>query len=87
MAYTKGLKYIQKLLSFMSELKQLNVVKTGPSKLAILLLSAIFLGGLFVVGFDQGHLFSLVYGEQAFTDLYLHELFHDTRHGAGFPCH
>ena len=52
----------------MSEIKQLNVVKTGPSKLAILLLSVIFLGGLFVVGFDQGHLFSLVYGEQAFTE-------------------
>ncbi|MFB5606478.1 MAG: CbtB-domain containing protein, partial [Candidatus Nitrosomaritimum yanchengensis] len=37
--------------------------------------------------FDQGHIFSLVYGEQAFTDLYIHELTHDMRHAAGFPCH
>ncbi|MDH5659041.1 MAG: CbtB-domain containing protein, partial [Nitrosopumilus sp.] len=22
-----------------------------------------------------------------FTDLYLHELTHDMRHAAGFPCH
>ena len=43
--------------------------------------------GLFVVGFDQGHIFSLVYGEQAFEDLYIHELTHDMRHAAGFPCH
>ena len=43
--------------------------------------------GLFVVGFDQGHIFSLVYGEQAFVDLTIHELTHDMRHAAGFPCH
>ena len=42
---------------------------------------------LFVVGFDQGHIFSLVYGEEAFQDLYIHELTHDMRHAAGFPCH
>ncbi|WP_366523035.1 CbtB domain-containing protein [Nitrosopumilus sp.] len=53
----------------------------------ILVLSIIFAAGLFVVGFDQGHIFSLVYGEQAFTDLYIHELTHDMRHAAGFPCH
>ena len=40
-----------------------------------------------VVGFDQGHIFSLVYGEQAFIDLTIHELTHDMRHAAGFPCH
>ena len=55
----------------MSETRQINVSKTGVSKFAILALAIIFVAGLFVVGFDQGHLFSLVYGEQAFTDLYL----------------
>jgi len=50
-------------------------------------MAIIFAAGLFVVGFDQGHIFSLVYGEQAFTDLYIHELTHDMRHAAGFPCH
>jgi high-affinity nickel permease len=53
----------------------------------ILALAIVFAAGLFVVGFDQGHIFSLVYGEQAFTDLYIHELTHDMRHAAGFPCH
>ncbi len=42
---------------------------------------------LFILGYDQGHLFSIVLGEQAYADNYLHELFHDTRHTLGFPCH
>ena len=71
----------------MSELKQISVSKTDVSKLAIVALAIIFAVGLFVVGFDQGHIFSLVYGEEAFAELYLHELTHDMRHAAGFPCH
>jgi len=81
------LKYIQLLFNFMSETRQINVLKTGVSKLAIVVLAIIFAAGLFLVGFDQGHIFSLVYGEQAFEDLYIHELTHDMRHAAGFPCH
>ncbi len=71
----------------MSESKQVIVSKPGISKLAIVVLAIVFAVGLFLVGFDQGHIFSLVYGEQAFTDLYIHELTHDMRHAAGFPCH
>ena len=71
----------------MSETTQLNVSKTNVSKIAILALAIIFAAGRFVVGFDQGHIFSLVYGEQAFVDLTIHELTHDMRHAAGFPCH
>jgi len=81
------LKYIQMLLNFMSESRQVNVSKTSVSKLAIIALALVFAAGLFLVGFDQGHIFSLVYGEQAFEDLYIHELTHDMRHAAGFPCH
>ncbi len=81
------LKYIQMLLNFMSESRQVNVSKTDVSKLAIVALALVFAAGLFLVGFDQGHIFSLVYGEQAFEDLYIHELTHDMRHAAGFPCH
>ncbi len=81
------LKYIQLLFNFMSETRQINVSKIGVSKLAIVVLAIIFAAGLFLVGFDQGHIFSLVYGEQAFEDLYIHELTHDMRHAAGFPCH
>ena len=81
------LKYIQMFIIFMSELRQVNASKTGVSKLAIVALAIVFAAGLFLVGFDQGHIFSLVYGEQAFEDLYIHELTHDMRHAAGFPCH
>ena len=56
-------------------------------KLAIIALAIIFAVGLFVVGYDQGHIFSIVLGEQAYADLYIHELTHDMRHAAGFPCH
>jgi len=81
------LKYIQMFIIFMSEIRQVNASKTGVSKLAIVALAIVFAAGLFLVGFDQGHIFSLVYGEQAFEDLYIHELTHDMRHAAGFPCH
>ena len=55
------------------------------SVLAILVTISII--GFFVVGFDQGHLFSLIHGESSFTEKFLHELTHDMRHAAGFPCH
>jgi len=61
-------------------------VQTVPkSVLAILVtISAV---GFFAVGFDQGHIFSLIYGESSFAEQFLHELTHDMRHAAGFPCH
>ena len=71
----------------MSQSRQINVSKNGIPTIAIIALAFVFAGGLFVVGFDQGHIFSIVYGEQAFEDLYIHELTHDMRHAAGFPCH
>ena len=61
-------------------------VQTVPkSVLAILVTISVI--GFFVVGFDQGHLFSLIHGESSFTEQFLHELTHDMRHAAGFPCH
>ncbi len=71
----------------MSEVRQINKSKFAVSKVAILALAIVCAAGLFVVGFDQGHIFSIVYGEQAFVDLTIHELTHDMRHAAGFPCH
>ena len=71
----------------MSQSRQINVSKNGIPTIAIVALAIVFAGGLFLVGFDQGHIFSIVYGEQAFEDLYIHELTHDMRHAAGFPCH
>lgn len=66
---------------------QITKTENSTPKLAAGILLALFGIGLFVVGFDQGHLFSLVEGADAFDDLYLHELYHDMRHAAGYPCH
>jgi hypothetical protein len=43
--------------------------------------------GLYTLGLDQGWLLSLVQGAPAFDMNLIHELIHDTRHAAGFPCH
>ena len=66
-----------------------QIVKTNPQipVFAIAVLAFVFAFGLFAVGFDQGHIFSIAFGEQAFEDLYIHELTHDMRHATGFPCH
>jgi len=61
-------------------------VQTVP-KSVLAILVTISKIGFFVVGFDQGHLFSLIHGESSFTEQFLHELTHDMRHAAGFPCH
>ncbi|MBA3749543.1 MAG: CbtB-domain containing protein [Nitrosopumilus sp.] len=57
------------------------------SKIAIGFLVVIVLFGIFVVGYDQGQIFSIVQGSEAFDMKYLHEVTHDMRHAAGFPCH
>jgi len=61
-------------------------VQTVP-KSVLAILVTISMIGFFVVGFDQGHIFSLIYGESSFAEQFLHELTHDMRHAAGFPCH
>ena len=66
---------------------QSTINKSGIPKVGVIVLAFIFGLGLFVVGFDQGHIFSLVMGEQAFDNMFIHELTHDLRHAAGFPCH
>ncbi len=71
----------------MSQSRGITITKTDVPIYAIILLAAIFVFGLFVVGYDQGHLFSVIIGETAFEELYIHELTHDMRHAAGFPCH
>mgnify|MGYP003325152058 CR=1 FL=1 len=54
---------------------------------SIIILSIVCVFGLFIVGYDQGHMFSIVQGEQAYVEQFIHELTHDIRHAAGFPCH
>ncbi len=54
-----------------------------------LLVSVAVLGvfSLYLVGFDQGHLLMIFQGHTALTQNMLHELVHDSRHAAAFPCH
>ena len=66
---------------------QSTITKSGIPKIGVIALAIIFTLGLFVVGFDQGLIFSLVVGEEAYDNMFIHELTHDLRHAAGFPCH
>ena len=78
---------IQVYFNYMSSPTQIVKNKSQVPIFAIITLAIIFVVGLFVVGYDQGHIFSVVLGESAYEDLYVHELTHDMRHAAGFPCH
>jgi len=71
----------------MSFLVQSTKFINAVPKVALAILAAVFVIGLFIVGFDQGHIFSIIYGESSFTEQFLHELTHDMRHAAGLPCH
>ena len=71
----------------MSILVQATKFVQAVPKSVLAILVTISMIGFFVVGFDQGHLFSLIHGESSFTEQFLHELTHDMRHAAGFPCH
>ena len=71
----------------MSFLVQTTKFVNAVPKVALAILASVFVIGLFIVGFDQGHIFSIIYGESSFTEQFLHELTHDMRHAAGFPCH
>ena len=42
---------------------------------------------LYLAAVDQGHLLAFAQGRVAFEKNLLHELLHDARHVAGFPCH
>ncbi len=71
----------------MSHFEEITVSKQAVPTFAVVILAVIFGFGLFFVGYDQGHLFSIIQGAEAFDDLFIHELTHDMRHAAGFPCH
>ncbi len=63
------------------------VEKDGFPTFAIAILAIIAIVSIHIVGYDQGQLFSLVQGNEAYDAMWLHELTHDMRHAAGFPCH
>ncbi len=63
------------------------VEKDGIPKFSIVILAIIAIFSIYIVGYDQGQLFSLVQGNEAYDTMWLHEFTHDIRHAAGFPCH
>jgi hypothetical protein len=63
-----------------------NDINSVPKTVIGVLLGILVLG-MFMVGYDQGNLFSLAQGDQAFDTMWMHEFYHDMRHSAGFPCH
>lgn len=63
------------------------VEKDGISKFSLVILAIIAIFSIYIVGYDQGQLFSLVQGNEAYETMWLHEFTHDIRHAAGFPCH
>lgn len=86
-AQSNGLNKFNKPKLTLSQSKGITITESKVPIFAIAILAIVFAVGLFVVGYDQGHIFSVVLGEQAYEDLYIHELTHDMRHAAGFPCH
>jgi hypothetical protein len=74
-------------MSARNESTQITKGANNVPKIAVGFLLGVLLIGIFMVGYDQGHLFSMAQGQQAFDNLWMHELFHDMRHAAGFPCH
>jgi len=86
-AQSNDLNKFNKSKLLLSQSKGVTITESKIPIFAIAILAVIFAVGLFVVGYDQGHIFSVVLGEQAYEDLYIHELTHDMRHAAGFPCH
>ena len=72
----------------MSLYPQLRVMSTDKvPKLAIGILAVIAILSIYMVGYDQGQLFSIVQGKDAFDTMWLHGFTHDVRHASGFPCH
>ena len=68
-------------------IKQVTKESSNVPKIAVGILVGVLLFGMFLVGYDQGHLFSLAQGQKAFDTKWIHEFSHDLRHAAGFPCH
>jgi hypothetical protein len=73
----------------MSKTYEPSLDLSSPMSDWLILGGALGLGllALYLVGFDQGFLLSLFQGHTAYQVNMLHELIHDSRHIAAFPCH
>jgi hypothetical protein len=84
-----GDEMFQILGQVLSPIASISSISSEKLIQAMLLLSVTVLGvfSLYLVGFDQGYLFAIFQGHSALTQNMLHELVHDARHVAAFPCH
>ncbi len=64
-----------------------QVARPVPVPWPLIVAACLALWGLFVLGFDQGQTLALAQGDAAYQWNLVHELVHDARHAAGFPCH
>lgn len=73
----------------MSKIYDLPLDLSRPMSDWLVLGGAILLGLLllYTVGFDQGFLLSFFQGHISYQINMIHELIHDSRHIAAFPCH
>jgi hypothetical protein len=71
----------------MSTQKLTTIFEHPTPSVAVGFLIAVLVFTMFIVGYDQGQLFSVVEGQNAFDTKWIHEFTHDMRHAAGFPCH
>jgi hypothetical protein len=67
--------------------KQVTRREIQVPKIAVGILLGITVFGMWIVGYDQGHVLSVFFGQEAFDQIMMHEFYHDMRHAAGFPCH
>jgi hypothetical protein len=74
-----------KIMSLYSELRVKN--SDNVPRLAIGILAVVAIFSIYLIGYDQGQLFSIVQGNEAYDSMWVHEFTHDIRHAAGFPCH
>ncbi len=75
----------------MANTSQVTKTARAVPLIAAIALFALFGMGYFVVGFDQGQIFSIFEGQSAYAQMngvgLMHEYTHDMRHASGFPCH
>jgi hypothetical protein len=73
----------------MSKTYEPSLDLSSPMSDWLILGGALGLGlfALYLVGFYQGFLLSLFQGHTAYQVNMPHELIHDSRHIAAFPCH
>ncbi len=68
-------------------MRQLTKEATKVPKLTVGLLLGILVFEMFMIGFDEGRLFSLAQDEQAYEDWCTHEFYHDMRHACRISLH